>query len=237
MKHYIKIYLKLLQLSWATLIIYRSNFLNSILSSLVWSFFNIFAIVVLTSRTSSVFGWTRNELITLVACSNILLGMFYFLFSPNFYTFSQIVNLGKLDSILIKPLDSQFAISLWQSSYQSLSRTIFGIIVVCFMLSQMHLHITLFTIIMFLCLLLFGLVLQYSIWFSVITLTMWFTTLSNLNDLLYNTNDFARFPPEMFRGGKELLYFIIFPFTLIVVVPVKSLLQKATVVDIFVLFL
>jgi ABC-2 type transport system permease protein len=233
MKRYIKIYLKLLQLSWASLLTYRSNFINSVIASLVWGFFNLLVIVFLTAKTSSVFGWTRDELIILVASANILLGIFYFLFSFNFQNFSQIVNLGKLDSILLKPIDNQFAISLWQASFQSISRVIFGICVLTYMLMQIHAHISPLQGISFFFLLIFGILLQYSIWFSVLTITIWLTTLSNLSDLLYNTNDLIRFPAEMFRQGKEFLYFIIFPFTLIVIVPVKVLLQKVTFLDIF----
>lgn len=235
MKKYIRIYVKLLHLSWMSLMIYRANFFNSIISSVIWSFFNVTVIFLLTSRTPVVFGWTRSDLILLVAGANMMLGTFYFLFSINIREFSNVVNKGKLDSILLKPIDSQFSVSLWQSSYQSLARAIFGIIVASFVIFSTHITIPFVVLTIFPIFLFLGIVIQYSIWFAVTTVTIWFTTLSNLNDLLYNTNDLSRFPPEMFRAGKEFIYFLVFPFTLIVVVPVKLLLAKATNLDILLL--
>jgi ABC-2 type transport system permease protein len=230
---YFKIYFKLLQLSWAALLIYRSNFLNSIISGLIWSSFNLTAILLLTAKTSTVFGWTRNELVLLIGVSNILVGIFYFFFSINLYDFPNTVNLGKLDSILLKPIDTQFAISFWEAAYKGLVRMIFGICISVYMLSVMHIQVTIFSTLLFIIFLFFGIMLQYSIWFGITSITIKYTTLSNIADLLYNTNDFARFPPEMFRQGKEFLYFFLFPFTLITVVPVKSLLSRATMLDVF----
>ena len=237
MKRYIKIYLKLLHLSWASLIMYRANFINSIISANVWCFFNLLTVLFLTAKTSSVLGWSREELILLIGVSNIVVGIFYFLFSISLYEFANIVNLGTLDAILLKPIDSQFALSLWIASFQSLARVIFGIGVTTIILVQLHISPTPLNILIFLALVIFSTVLQYTIWFGVTTITIKFTTLSNINELLYHTNDFTRFPPEMFRAGRELLYFILFPFTLIAVVPVKTLLQKATIIDIFWLLL
>lgn len=232
MKRYVRIYLFFLQMSWSAMLSYRASFISGVISSLVWSSFHIIAILLLTARQSSVFGWTREELILISGASQILLGIFYFICSRNFREFPEIVNKGKLDGLLVKPIDAQFFISFQYATYYSLTRFIVGLGVFFFVLSRIPLHIGPLQVLGFLLLLLFGFFLQYAVWFSIMTLTIWFTTLSNLLDLLFNMNDLARFPQEMYRGAREAVYLLVFPFTLILIVPVRAILQKVTFSDI-----
>jgi len=214
------------------MIAFRANFVYGVFSNLLWACAHIVIIFLLTAKTSSVYGWSRSDLIILVASSNLLLGVFYFLFSRSLHDFSETINLGKLDSILSKPVDSQFLLSLSYASYYSLSRVILGVAVISIVIVQSHMQITIMNVLGFVLLLSFGLVLQYAIWFGLITLTIWFTTLSNLVDLLYESNDIPRFPQEMYKGGREIIFLLVFPFTLILTVPVRALLTRVSIWDV-----
>src|SRR6266446_10356316 len=146
MKRYLKIYLLFLQLSWASLLSYRASFINGVISNLVWSVFHIIAILLLTSKTSSVYGWSRNDLILLVASSNIILGVFYFFCTRNFHDFSETINKGGLDSLLVKPLDPQFSLSFQQVTFYSITRILVGLGVVVYILTSFNIHYTVMTI-------------------------------------------------------------------------------------------
>src|SRR3989344_7547774 len=108
MKRYFRIYKQLCIISLSELLAYRGNFLNSLISSLVWGAFSIVSILLLTAKTKSVFGWTREEIILLTCSYSMLIGIFHLVFSRNFEYFSRIMDLGQLDTFLLKPLDSQF---------------------------------------------------------------------------------------------------------------------------------
>src|SRR2546429_474338 len=108
MKYYLKIYFLFLQLSWSSLLAYRASFINGTIANSLWSLFHVIAIILLTSKTSTVYGWTRNDLILLAASSHLLLGIFYFFCSRNLREFPETINRGKLDGLLLKPIDSQF---------------------------------------------------------------------------------------------------------------------------------
>src|SRR5438094_763144 len=134
MKRYFKIYLMFLKLSWSTVTAYRQTFFYSIFSSLLWSALTMTTMLLLTSKTSSVYGWSRNQLLLLTAIYNVFFGVFYFLFSHNFRQFARLIDMGELDSFLTKPLDSQFFISLREASFSSLSRSCLGIAIMIYLL-------------------------------------------------------------------------------------------------------
>src|SRR3989338_5044991 len=174
MKHYIRVYVMLLKMNMSKLLMYRANFVNSLISSLVWCVFSFVFIILLTSKTTVIHGWTRGELILLMALYNIIIGgIFHTLFSSNFHRFSNIIHFGQLDSFLLKPLDSQFLLSSQSINYTSLARIIIGIIVSIYISAQINLHVNIVNILMFIFLSIAGLILLYSIWFVVLTTTIW----------------------------------------------------------------
>src|SRR6266581_485244 len=104
MKRYLKLYFMLLRIGFISLLTYRTNFFNNALSSILWSSLTIATMVILTARTSTVFGWTRQELLLLTGIYNIVFGIIYAVFASNFEELSQLINKGELDSWLLKPI-------------------------------------------------------------------------------------------------------------------------------------
>src|SRR3989344_7678647 len=128
MNHYLHIYKTLLKINLVALLTYRGNFVSSVFSSILWATFGLFLISLLTLRVPMVYGWNREELFMLMLGYNIIVGVFHSLFSRNFERFSQIIHYGELDTLLLKPIDSQFLLSFWLFNYASLSRIVIGIV-------------------------------------------------------------------------------------------------------------
>jgi ABC-2 type transport system permease protein len=233
MNHYIKVYKALLKLNISNLFAYRVNFINSLISSLGYGLLSFLIIILITSQTPVVFGWKREELILMMGVYNILVGGVYAgLISRNFDRFAENVDFGRLDSLLLKPISAQFLLSCKNIAYVQVVRAIMGFSVVVYMLNKLNLKVSIFQLILFLLMSVFSLVLLYSLWYLVMTLTIWNTKLSNLTDLMYRLNDLSRFPPKMYDGVKNFFIFII-PYMFIIVVPVKIILNKVEFFDIF----
>ncbi len=234
MKRYFKIYTTLLGMNFQTLTTYRANFINSIISSILWGSMTFITIFILTTRTNNVYGWTREELLLLTAIYNIIIGAFHMVFSKNFERFSEIIHFGRLDGLLMKPVDPQFLMSFWFFNYTSLFRIIAGVVFAVLLLNSQP--PSLLSLALFAVLGLVGIALMYSIWYMISTLIIKFTNLSNIIDLLYQVNGFARFPQEMFRQLNVFAFSFLLPITIVVTVPTKLLISKATFAD-FILFL
>lgn len=232
MKRYFRIYRELLRLNFSNLMAYRTHLLNSIIGNVAWSSFGIISMLLLTSKTEYVLGWTRNELLILAGSYHIVLSIFYMFFSKNFSVFSDTIYLGKLDAILTKPIDSQFMLSCQQIGYTSFVRFFIGLFFLIYLFWHLQIQITLLSLFGFVTLLILSVVILYSLWFSVMTITIWFGNLSNLTDLLYAFNSLLRNPGDVYRGASIALYIIFFPFMVILTSPVKALLQKVTAGDV-----
>ncbi len=237
MRQYLKTYKKIIQLNFADLLAYQMNFWSEVLSSFIWGSFHFILIIILTSKTSSVYNWSRDELILLTATFSILWGFFHILFTRNFSKLATIIDLGELDSYLIKPIDSQFLLSLNYINFTGIVRVLLGILVSILIISKNHIHISLINLFGYIVLLFFGLTLIYSIWFIVTSFMIWFTKLSNLIDFLYNISGISKYPPSMLKETKSFIFFILFPITIFISTPTKVLLNKVLTGDVILLII
>src|SRR3989344_2191984 len=233
MKRYINIYKSLLKINLDTLMAYRLNFINNMFSSAAWGIFSVVSILILTSRTQSIFGWRREDIILLTACYSLAIGIFHAVFSWNFHRMGRVIFLGELDQILLKPLDSQFSLSLWLFNYSSLVRILLGIGLILYLIYTVGYSISLIGIVAFFLYLLVGIITLYGIWFLVCSLLIWIPEASNIVELMYSVSGLSRYPPEMYSRLSGYLFSILLPLLFILVVPVKILIGKPNPVEIF----
>ena len=231
MKKYLRIYSKLLQLNFMTLTIYRANFVNSLLASVAWGIFSILSIVILTSNVHTLFGWKREEILLLSAVYSIFIGFYHLIVSRNMERFADLIFFGRLDSLLLKPLDSQFSVSLWLFNYTSITRVIIGIFLSFYFLQQLHISLGIVSIVLFFFFMSIGLLLLYSFWFFFLIFIVWQPRLSNIVELLYNISGIARYPQEMYRQLASYIFLFLLPLTLIINTPTKILLGRITIFD------
>lgn len=232
MKRYFGIYKILLRLNFSALIVYRANFISSVIASTSWGVLMIASIALLTSKAKSINGWTRDELLILSGAYSIVITLFHMFFSRNFERFSQVINRGELDGILLKPASSQFLMSFWLFHFPNSGRLLMGILFITYMIFKTGLTVSLINVIGFAALAIFSITLLYSIWFITSTLTIWFTTLTNLTDFLYNFTSFGRFPREVYQELKVYVFAFLLPLSLVVATPTKALIGKALAGDI-----
>lgn len=211
---------------------FRTGFYTMLLDSVVWGIFQYISILLLTVKVKSIYGWSRNELIILVAAYSFFWGVFHLIFARNFSRISRVIDYAQLDSILVKPMDSQFLLSFWHMNFAGLFRTLLASIVLIYMLHIIHVTITLVNTLGFLVLGIFGLILVYSFWFITTTTLIWYPRLSNLIDLLYQITGITRYPPQMVYSVKNYLLFFLLPLTFVVATPTKVLLHKVLLGDI-----
>lgn len=234
MRYYLKVYLAHIKINFSQLSAFRGNFINSVISSSAWGIFSVLSIIVLTSRADSVYGWTRQEIILLTGVYSLLLGVFHTLFTRNFEKFSEIIHYGKFDLMLTKPIDSQFLMTCQKIGFTSLSRVVIGIFVIVYIAGTYSLTVNIQTIVLFTFFMLLGLILLYTVWLLVLTITIKYTKLSNLPEFMFSLTSVGRYPQEILKEGFYSLFLLFFPLTLIVNIPVKLMVNKQIHNDLFI---
>ena len=120
------------------LLAYTGNFMNSVFASLLWCAFSFASILLLTSRSPDVFGWSRDELMLLTAMYSVVVGFVHVFITNNMFEMAHVIRFGRLDSILLKPMDSQFMLSLKEVNYPTVPRVLTGCILVVIFLFRLH---------------------------------------------------------------------------------------------------
>ena len=236
MKRYLAIYRQLLLVNYHRAQIHKADFLSGLFASLMWGIFSVLVVFILTSRSTSVFGWSRAELFVLTGVFNILIGgITRTFFSRNFDRFSHIIQNGELDGLLLKPLSSQFSLSFWYISYPNSLRILLAVVYTLIALTLAHIPVTFVSVFSFFVLIVFGAIMMYAFWYLVMTLVIWFPDVYNLTELLYTTDNITRYPPQILWSMRLAIFFIFYPLTLSVSVPTKALLHTVTFTDIILL--
>ena len=227
MKTYIHTIIAIIKINISQLITYRMSFINGTFISFGWAVFQLSWMFLMTSSVKKVFGWSRDEMMLLSACYVVVIGVFHFLFSRNFENLSEIIVYGKLDMILIKPLDTQFLLSFRNLNFYAFPRVLLGLVCMSIYLTKIGVHPTIFQIGAFCLLSICGLITLYSFWFFFVTLLIWFPTISNIVGLLYSVNGVARYPHEAISVGlKESILLFLLPLTFTIATPTRILFGR-----------
>ena len=227
----------MLKINFAYLLAYRANFITHLISAFSWGAFQIVWIVLLTGKRGVVFGWTQKDMILLTLGFFMVIGIFHFLFSSNFYLFSRVIDRGEFDAILLKPIDSQFHSTMRVVNYANFVRACVGLILIIGWLVMNHYTVTFIQIVLFSFYIVVGIITTYSIWLLFMTTLIWYPSLNNMVEFLFTLNGFMKYPGEMIRFSGTIVLYLLLPLVLAVSTPVKILVRKNSLEDMIVLSL
>lgn len=231
MKRYIRIYKQLLRLNLATLFTYRVNFINQVIASIGWGLMSLYTVIILTARVTDAYGWKREELLLFNGVYGIIVGIFHMFISINMGRLSRVIHMGELDGILVKPIDSQFAVTFWQVNFSAIFRVLIALFYSVWIIGILQLTITVWHVALFFLFAVSSLVLLYSLWFLVLTNLMWYSNMTNLVLFLFSFESMARFPKEMLAQLASFLFVVVLPLALVINTPARVLLGRLTYTD------
>jgi ABC-2 type transport system permease protein len=110
---------------------FRANFLIECISSLSWMFMNLGFYLLVFEYTPSIgpdTGWGKWQFFVFLSTTLFVNSLVEAFFMPNTEEFSEQVRTGGLDFALLKPIDTQFLVSLARVDWSSFSNFIFAIV-------------------------------------------------------------------------------------------------------------
>lgn len=242
MKRYLNLLVEIARMNLMVALTYRANFYAGIITTLSWVVFAVTAVVIYSHQSTSVIGWSLNELISLTGVFSIVTGLAYSLFLRSFESLAERINTGDLDLTLTKPVDSQLLSTTNFMSLHNLFRFVAGIALLAFSTRSSSLNPTYF--IAFAILLISSILILYSIWLLLVTLNFYTRRLDNVIGLLLELFDqTSRTPSDTFRVANSWAFNFLLPLFMVVSFPTKALWGKlpiewtlATVITAIVLF-
>src|ERR1700746_3858121 len=137
MRRYIEIYSIMLRNSLIRSMSFKVNFLLWMVVEVLWFVGQIVFFSIIFANVDRIGDWSKWEVVLLVGTHQIIAQIFQAFFFVNIANIPELVRTGKLDSMLVLPIDSQFAVSSKQFGLDSVVNAALGGAVVCISLSRL----------------------------------------------------------------------------------------------------
>tara|TARA_Y100000746_G_C15458175_1_gene430204 strand:- start:586 stop:1386 length:801 start_codon:yes stop_codon:yes gene_type:complete len=150
--------------------------------------------------------------------------VFVFFFGANTFTLNTMVVKGELDFVLIKPVNSQFFLSLrYVSSYSIISFIILFSLLLK-LVYDYHGYLSLYNFIVFAFSFILGILIFYAIEFIISCLVFWYRNFSVGGWLSSEITKYSRRPDSIYKNKFRRIVFTVFPMAMITSVPARVLI-------------
>jgi ABC-2 type transport system permease protein len=221
-------YFKLIQIFWQTAIAaeleYRLNFLFAALSSLGSLAGSIFSLLLFYRQDYNFQGWQWEEALVVVGIFTFLEGFASTFLASNLNRIVKHVQDGTLDFVLLKPISSQFWLSVHSFSLWGLPDMLFGLGIIfyegsCLGIGPQAYLLSAIPLI-------FGMAILYSLWFILGATSIWFTKIYNITEVLKGLLQAGRFPMAAYPAAYRFFFTFVIPVVFLTTVPAETLLGR-----------
>jgi ABC-2 type transport system permease protein len=226
LRRYLSIYRTLCRNSLVREISFKTNFLLWIVVEMLWFALQLSFIGVMYLHTESIAGWSKWQVVLLMGASHFIQQIFHGIFLVNCTNLSELVRTGKLDFLLLLPVNTRFIVSFRQVDFGSFVNALTAVAVMVYAARQMHLEPTVPHLLGFLLLSATGILIHYSLMFLLATVSFWAVQAQGIVWAYYNLFNIARLPDSAFRGLFKVFFTFAIPMLLVSNVPVKLLVDR-----------
>ncbi len=223
MLRYLDIYWVMLRNSLVREMHFKANFLLWMLVELLWFTGQIAFLEVLFQHVNQLGDWSKWEVVLLVGTHQIIAQIFQAFFYVNLTNLPELVRTGRLDLLLLLPVDPQFAVSTRQFGLDNLLNALVGLGIVLFSLTKLGIHPSPSQIFLYTGAVALGVTIHYSILLSLNVLTFWTVRAQGLVTAYFHLLGIGRYPETVFHGTFKVIFSFLLPVLLVANVPAKAL--------------
>ena len=231
--NYLRVFWTLVRNSLVRDMTFRSNFLIECLSSFSWVLMNLGFYLLIFAYTQEIgrgSGWGKYEFFVFLATTMFINSVVQAFFMPNAQEFSELIRSGSLDFALLKPIDTQFLVSLKQVDWSALANFLVGLGLLGYSLFRLTtrpedpLRLTPMMPVWYVFYLGCGVAIMYSLMISLAATSIWLGRNQTLYNFWFYITNFSRYPMEIYSGtyGEPLRFLFTFLIPVLVVVNVPA---------------
>lgn len=206
---------------------FKLNFILWIIVELLWFALQLAFMSVLYLHTDAIGGWSKWEVVFLVGCASFVQQLFTAFFLVNLTDLSEHIRTGRLDFMLLLPVDTRFLVSLRKVDLGAYINVAAAAAVMVYAGRQLDIHPTLGQLLGFAALCGAALLVHYSLMFLLSSIAFWTVRAQGIVFGYYNLFNIARLPESAFPPGwfKRVFTFVL-PMLLVANVPSKVIVHK-----------
>lgn len=203
---------------------FKANFLLWILVELLWFLGQIVFIEVLFQYVHSLGDWTKWQVVLLVGTHQLIGQIFQAFFYVNVANIPELVRTGRMDFMLLLPMDTQFAVSTRQFGLDNVINGLVSVVIVGVALAKLGLHPGVGQVLLYLVAVAFGVTVHYSVMFTLAVASFWIVRAQGLIYGYFSIFNIARYPDAIFHGAFKFIFSWILPVILVANVPSRLLM-------------
>ena len=226
LKRYLLLYAALWKNSVVREMSFKGNFILWIIVELLWFGLQLSFVGVIYRQTQAVGTWNQWQMVMLVGASNFIQQVYQAFFLTNCTNLSELIRTGKMDFLLLLPVNTRFIVSLRQVDLGAFITAGLGLGVMIYAAARLHLHPGALTVLGFSALCLVGILIHSSLMFMLAAVGFWTVRAQGIVWGYYNLFNIARMPDEAFHGAFKAMFTFALPVLLVSNVPVRLLADK-----------
>ena len=223
-------YLKTIKLFWSTAFAsqleYQLNFLIELIAMLGTLLGSVFILSLFFTEGRQLGDWTWESALVIQGVYTFLDGLTNALLRPNLTEIVNYVREGTLDYVLLKPIDSQFWLSVKKFSFAGLPEIILGLLIVFWSAIKSGTYFSFYYLSLFLVSLFFGFIILYSVWFLIAASSIWFVKTWNATEVLRALLAAGRYPITAYPVILRFIFTLILPVAFLTTFPAEAILGE-----------
>ena len=204
---------------------FKLNFLLWMLVEVLWFMGQIVFIEVVFSYVGGIGGWSKWEVVLLIGTHQLIGQLFQAFFYMNLANLPELVRTGTMDFMLLRPVDTQFMVSMKQFGMDNVVNALVGAGFVIFSLWKLSVLPTLSQILLYMVAVVCGILIHYSIMLVFSVASFWMVRSQGLIYGYYSLFNIGRYPDTIYRGAFKLVFSWLIPVIIVANIPSRILIH------------
>ena len=205
---------------------FKANFLVRLLTEFMWLGMQFIYIGVIYGQTNSIVGWSMWQMVVLAGTNHVITQLFEALFYDNCIRLTDQIRQGDMDFNLIKPINTQFLVSLRYTDYSSIANSTIGLGVILFALNKLSVTVGWGDAFLFAALVVNSVLIYYAMLFTLSIWTFWIGRSNNLMELYWQFGQFSRYPGDIYPWLVRAMLKTVIPMLIVSNFPAEVLINK-----------
>jgi len=227
LSHFWEIYSIMLRNSLIREMNFKLNFLLWMLVEVLWFMGQIVFIEVVFSYVGAIGGWSKWEVVLLIGTHQLIGQLFQAFFYMNLANLPELVRTGRMDFMLLLPVDTQFVVSLKQFGMDNVVNALVGAGFVLFSLWKLAIVPTATQLLLYAVAVACGILIHYGIMLVFAASSFWMVRSQGLIYGYYSLFNIGRYPDTIYRGGFKLVFSWLVPVIIVANIPSRLLIHAA----------
>ena len=234
--YYIRVFATFFRNSLIREMMFKGNFIIQIVTRAFWFLAQLALFKIIYSKVPAINGWSEDQYFAFMATGMLINGIVETFFMPNCANLSEQIRTGKLDFALLKPVDSQFLVSLERVNLAMLSQVLLALGLLLRSLYMIGAGISFAQIVLYVLYIGVGVLFFYSMMIVTACSSIFLGRNQGLYDFWFYITVFARYPRSIYDGrdssrfeAGEMLQFgfsYVMPILLAVTVPARIIVDN-----------